>query len=203
SFRRSRRDRYARGRRGALRHLALRQPGHHLAEPAPDLLDRVRLLESALRVEVGRAVPVLRDPAPGVRAVADVPQDAPHLLAHARVDDSRPDRVVAVLRRVRDRVAHVRETALVDEVDDELHLVHALEVRDLGLVAGLDERLERRLHELADAAAEDDLLAEPVGLDLFGERGLDDAGAGRADALRVGERGLLGLSGWVLMNGNE
>jgi hypothetical protein len=36
----------------------------------------------------------------------------------------------------------VREAALADQVDDQLQLVQALVVRDLGLVAGLDERLE-------------------------------------------------------------
>jgi hypothetical protein len=35
--------------------------------------------------------------------------------------------------------------AAVHEVDDELQLVHRLEVRELRLVAGLDEGLERRL----------------------------------------------------------
>ncbi len=136
-------------------------------------------------------------------AVADVAQDLLHLRPNARVDDPRADRVVAVLGGVGDGVPHVRQPALVDEVDDELHLVHTLEVRDLGLVARVDERVEARLHELADAAAEDDLLAEPVGLDLFGERCRDDAGARRANALRVRERGLLGLAGYILVNGEQ
>ena len=66
--------------------------------------------------------------------------------------------------------------------------MQALEVRDLGLVAGLDERVEARLDEVGQAAAEHDLLAEQVGLGLLGERGLDDAGARAADAPRVGQR---------------
>ena len=70
------------------------------------------------------------------------------------VDDPRPARVVAVLRGVGDRVAHVGEPALVEQVDDQLHLVHALEVGDLGLVAGLDQRLEGGLDQVRDAAAE-------------------------------------------------
>ena len=51
-------------------------------------------------------------------------------------DDARAGHVVAVLGGVADRVAHVAEAAAVHEVDDELQLVQALEVRDLGLVAG-------------------------------------------------------------------
>ena len=35
------------------------------------------------------------------------------------------------------------------QVDDQLELVHRLEVRELGLVARLDQRLERHLHERA------------------------------------------------------
>ena len=41
-------------------------------------------------------------------------------------------------------VAHPGEAALPDQVDDQLQLVQALVVGDLGLVAGLDERLEAR-----------------------------------------------------------
>src|SRR2546422_592073 len=184
----------------ASRAVALGEPGHHPAELPAGLLARLLLLLRARRVQVRRAVAVLGDPAFGVRAVLDVLQDIAHLLAHARVDDPRADRVVAVLGGVAHRVAHVAEAAFIDEVDDELHLVHALEVRDLGLVARVDEGLPARLHELTDAAAEDDLLAEPVGLDLFLERRLDDAGARRAHALGVRERGLLGLARAVLVH---
>src|SRR5437879_583800 len=194
--------RLCRGRRLA-RDVAARQPRHHLAQLPPDLLDRLLLLLRARRVKVRRAVPVFGDPALGVRAVLDVLQDFAHLLAHARVDDPRADGVVAVLGGVAHRVAHVAEAALVDEVDDELHLVHALEVRDLGLVARVDEGLPARLHELADAAAEDDLLAEPVGLDLLLERRLDDAGARRAHALGVRARGLPGLARAALVHRGE
>ena len=80
---------------------------------------------------------------------------------------TRGPRVVTVLGRIRDRVAHVREPALVEEVDDQLHLVHALEVGDLRLVSGLDERLVGGLDQMRDAAAERRLFAEQVGLRLF------------------------------------
>src|SRR5688572_26547926 len=119
--------------RGPRRDLALRKPRHHFAEPPSDLLEGLLLLLGALRVQVLRAAAVLRDPLLRVRAVADLAQHALHLFAHARVDDPGTHDVVAVLRGVGDGVAHVREPAFVDQVDDELHLVHALEVRDLGL----------------------------------------------------------------------
>ena len=52
-------------------------------------------------------------------------------------DDARAGGVVAALGRVADRVAHVVQAAAVHQVDDQLQLVQALEVRDLGLIAGL------------------------------------------------------------------
>ena len=79
--------------------------------------------------------------------------------------------------------------------------MHALEVGDLGLVAGLDERLESGLDQRADAAAEDGLFAEQVGFGLLGEGGFDDARARDADALRVGQREGLRIAGRVLVDG--
>ena len=81
--------------------------------------------------------------------------------------------------------------------------MQALEVGHLGLVAGLDERLEADLHEFGGAAAEHGLLAEEVRLGLLLEGGADDAGAGRADALGPGEGGLHGLAGDVLLDRDE
>ena len=101
--------------------------------------------------ELGEAGVGLRDPPLRERAVLDLGEDLPHLLARPLVDDARTARVVAPLGRVGDRVPHPRQPALVDQVDDELQLVQALEVRDLGLVAGLDERLEAVADQLGDA----------------------------------------------------
>ena len=55
------------------------------------------------------------------------------LIAASRlvVDDPRAARVVAVLGRVGDRVAHPGQALLVHQVDDQLELVQALEVRHL------------------------------------------------------------------------
>ena len=100
-------------------------------------------------------------------------------------------------------MAHVLEAAAVHEVDDELELVEDLEVGEFGLVAGLGEDLEACLDEGGGAAAEDGLLAEEVGLGLFGEGGFEDAGAGAADALGVGEGEGEGVAGGVLLDGDE
>ena len=114
-----------------------------------------------------------------------------------------PTAMRAVLGGVGDRVVHPLDPALEDQVDDQLHLVHALVVRDLGLVAGLDERLEPELDQLGEAAAEHRLLAEEVGLGLLGERRLEDAGAAGADPGRVGERELARLAARVLRDRDQ
>ena len=90
-----------------------------------------------------------------------------------------------------------------DQVDDQLHLVDALEVRVLRLIARLDQRVKAGLHQGGHAAAQDGLLAEQVGLGLLAEGGLEDAGARAADARGVGQRIVLRLAGGVLIHGDE
>src|SRR5207244_10921530 len=59
-------------------------------------------------------------------AAPDVLQQLAHRRADVVVDHHRAAREVAVLGDVRNRVAHVGKAALVDQVDDQLHLVDAL-----------------------------------------------------------------------------
>jgi hypothetical protein len=80
------------------------------------------------------------------RTRLDVAEHGLHVLLDVRVDHARARDVVAVLGGVGDRPALLGDAALPHEVDDELELVQHLEVGDLGLVAGLDERLEAVLH---------------------------------------------------------
>ena len=77
------------------------------------------------------------------------------------------------------------------------------EVGALGLIAGFGEGFVARLDEGADAAAEHGLLAEEIGLGLFLEGGLEDSGAGAADALEVAEAERVGVAGCVLVDGDE
>ena len=78
-----------------------------------------------------------------------------------------------------------------------------LEVRALGLVAGLDEGLVAVADQLDETAAQHDLLAEQIGLGLFLERRVEHARARAADALGVRERGLLGLARRVVVHRDE
>src|ERR671910_828566 len=118
------------------------EPRHHPAQGLPGPLDRVVRPGLAHPGEVGPALVVLVDPLAGEGSRLDLGQDAAHLGLGAVVDDPGPAAVVAVLGRVRDRVAHAGQAALVHQVDDQLELVQALEIGDLGLVAGLGQGLE-------------------------------------------------------------
>jgi hypothetical protein len=159
------------------------------------------LLAHALEVLLAGAV--LGDPLAGERPVLDFPEDLLHRGAGGLADDAAASRQVAVLGRVGDRVAHPADALLVHEVDDQLEFVQALEVGELGVIAGVDQRLVARAHQLGEPAAQDGLLAEQVGLGLVLERRLDDPGAGGADALRVGQRKVAGFAAGVLVDGDQ
>ncbi len=95
---------------------------------------------------------VLQDPRPGIRPILNVLQHLPHGGPGLFGDDLGATGVIAMLGRVADRVAHVAQPALLDQVHDELHLVQALEVGNLRLVASLDQRLKASLDEGRRAA---------------------------------------------------
>src|SRR5262249_33639959 len=136
---------------------------HQGAKLLADLLDQLVRGFGPVAPEPRLAAVHLRDPQLRELAGTDVLEDALHPLAHVGVDHARAAHVVAELRGVGDRPAHVLQAALPDEVDDQLELVQALVVRDLRLVAGGDERLEACPDQLGRPAAEDGLLAEEVG----------------------------------------
>src|SRR5215207_7814698 len=174
------------------------EPRHHPAQGLPGPLDRVVRPGLAHPGEVGPALVVLVDPLAGEGSRLDLGQDAAHLGLGGVVDDPGAAAVVAVLGGVRHRVAHAGQAALVHQVDDQLELVQALEVGDLGLVAGLGQGLEAGLDERGGAAAEDGLLAEQVGLGLLLEGGDQGPGPGAADRPGVALGQVPGLAGGVL-----
>src|SRR5689334_16192251 len=160
------------------------------SEPRSDLLD-LRLRQLGARLVERRLAPVhLRNPLARERSVLNRLEHRPHVLTDVLVDDLRADGVRTVLRGVGDRVVHPLDPALPDQVGDQLELVQALVVGDLGLVPRLDERLEPQLDQLGDAAAEHRLLTEQIGLRLLGKRGLDHPRARSAERGPVGVRQL-------------
>src|SRR5690242_4054837 len=109
----------------------LADPGHHRPQLGPDLLDLMLGRAAAKRLELRPSGRLLGDDVAGEAALLDVAQEAAHRLAHVLVDDDGAAGEVAVLGRVRDRVAHAGQAALPDQVDDQLQLVQAFEIRDL------------------------------------------------------------------------
>src|SRR5262245_37756535 len=179
------------------------QPRHERPKLATDLLDRMRRGLLAQLAEVRLAAAVLRHPLVREPARLDVVEDLLHRLARLLADDAAAAGHVAVLGRVADRVAHVGDAALVDEVDDELHLVEALEVGHLGRVAPRHQRLVAGADELGQPAAQHGLLAEEISLGLLLERSLERRGTRAADTLRPRQGHLLGVPARILMDRDQ
>src|SRR5881394_630023 len=106
-------------------------PRHHRPQLRSDLLDRVLPRATTELGEATRATTRLRNPLARERAALNLLEDLLHLGLHLRAHDARPPRVVAILRRVADGVAHELHAAAVHQIHDELQLVQALEVGDL------------------------------------------------------------------------
>src|SRR6202521_556302 len=148
------------------------QPWHHGPQLRPDLLDQLAFGALAGGVEGGPARLVFQDPGAREGAVLDLTEDLAHLLADGGADDPWAADVVAELGGVADAVPHIAHAALVHQIDDQLHLVEALEVGELRLVAGLHHGGEAGLDQRGQSTAEDRLLAEKVRFGLLFERRL-------------------------------
>src|SRR5208337_700013 len=98
-------------------------------------------------VEALVASAIFGDPLAGEFALLNVGEHLFHGLAGGITDDGFATGEVAIFGGVGDGVAHAREAAFVDEIDDQLDLVETLEVGDLGLVAGLDKGFKALLDE--------------------------------------------------------
>src|SRR3989449_8638872 len=83
----------------------------------------------------------LENPFLGEPPALDLLEDALHLLLGLIGDDAGPAGYVAILGRGADRVAHVGDAALVDQVHDQLHLMQALEIRSEEHTSELQSRL--------------------------------------------------------------
>src|SRR6266545_5709098 len=176
---------------------------HEGAELAAYLLEQLIGGAAAKLLQLPLARVHLSDPLARERAVLNLTEHVAHALADVLVDHDWAAGVVAVLGRVRNREAHVREAAFPHDVHDQLQLVQALVVGDLGLVAGVDQRLEAGAHELGHASTQNRLLAEEVGLGLLRESGLDHPRPAGSQRSPVGEREVEGVTARVLGHGDE
>src|SRR5215471_18066108 len=117
------------------------------------------------------------------------------------VDNARTSSVVTVFGRIAHRISHVTQTALIEQIDNELQLMEAFEISDFRLVSRFNQRLEGHFHQRADAAAKDGLLAEEIAFGFFFESRFDNARFEVACSPGVRESVLLGLTAGILMNG--
>ena len=90
-----------------------------------------------------------------------------------------------------------------EQVNDQLDLVHAFEIGDFGLVACVDERLESAHDEFGQTAAQYGLLTEKVGLRFLGKGGRQYASPGSAEAVGVGQCTRLSLPGHILVHRHQ
>src|SRR5579875_1744748 len=165
----------------------LGDPRHHRAQLLADLLDSVFGGPAPERLEAGLAGGVLEHPFAGEAARLDIFEDPLHLGADMGVDDPGTARVVAVFGGVRYRITHIGDAAFIDQIDDQLDLVQALEIGHLRRIAGLHQGFVAGQDQRAEPAAQYRLLAEQIGLALFAKRRLDDPGAPAADRRGVRE----------------
>ncbi|EKD61954.1 MAG: hypothetical protein ACD_54C00008G0001 [uncultured bacterium] len=108
--------------------------------------------------------------------------------------------ILAILGGVRDRVIHVGDAAFIDQVNDQLHFVQALEIGHFRLVACFNQRLEPHADQLNQAAAENSLFAEQVGFAFLTEVGLDDARTAAADTRAIGQADFHRFAGCIGMH---
>jgi len=133
---------------------ALLQPGHHRPQPGPHLFYLVVFPFPAQLAEVREANTVLGDPLIGELARLNVRQKLLHDLAGLRANDPFTPGHIPVLGRVANGVAHVRDAALIDQVNNELHLMNALKVGHLWCIARLDQRFKAGPHKLSQATTQ-------------------------------------------------
>src|SRR6266478_8517654 len=179
------------------------QERHHGAKFGAQLLDGVLLLSLTRSQKIRTAFFILCDPGFCETAVANLGENLAHLVARLLGDDARSGGIIALLGSIADGVAHVAEASAVNQVNDELELVEAFEIGDLGLVASFRKRFEARFDQFTHAAAEHGLFAKEVGFGLLGKGGFQNASARAAESLSVGEGKRFRRTAGILLDSQE
>ncbi|SJM35764.1 conserved hypothetical protein [Mesorhizobium delmotii] len=154
-------------------------------------------------LEARHAGAVFLHPFRGELAGLDILQHALHLGLGVGGDDARTRDIFAPFGGVRDRVVHVGDAALIDQVDDQLDLVQALEIGHFRRIAGFHQRLETGADQFDQAAAQDNLLAEQIGFAFLAEIGLDDARTAAADAAGIGQSEIERIARSILVDRDQ
>ena len=178
-------------------------PLHHLAQLTASLFDWQVVFALTQLVHGLLARLTFSQEVLGELAILDLLQSSLHALLHRWGDDAWAGVVITKLGSVRDRVAHVADATLNHQINDQLHFVQALEVSHFRGVASFNQGVEAVLDQLRQATAEHNLLTEQVGFGFFLEGGFDDASASTTETSTVRQGQLQGVTGVVLVNGNQ
>src|SRR6202167_2762817 len=122
-------------------------PAHHAAQLCTHNLDRMLQFLLTQRGELVATVLVFLDPLAGKRSIPNVGQSFLHRVPCGIAHNFLAPCQVAVLGGIRDRVAHPSEAAFVDQVDNQLHLMQALKIGNLGSEAGFHQSLDSLLDQ--------------------------------------------------------
>src|SRR5581483_48813 len=145
------------------------QPGHHGPQIATNLLYLMLRTRAPHSQEAGTTGLILQNPARGERAILNFTQYVVHLLAYMLIDDARAGDVIAIFGGIADGVAHIVHTTLIEQIDDQFHLVHTFEVGNFRLIASFYERFKTCADQRSDATTQHRLLAEEIGLGLLSD----------------------------------
>src|SRR5699024_1868609 len=117
----------------------------------------------------------------GESTILDIAQDLLHRFLGVLCDDLRSGNVISIFRCIGDGVSHSGKTGLINQIDDQFHLMDTLKVCVSRVVSGFHQRLITSLHQSAHAAAENRLLTEQVCFCLCTESSLQHACSCAAD----------------------
>ena len=95
---------------------------------------------------------------------------------------------------------HFVEAALVQQIHDQLQFVQAFEIGGFRLITGLHQGVETMHDQLRGAAAQHGLFAEQVCFGFLRKGGVQYAGVGAAQRVRVAQRLVRGLTRCILVN---
>ena len=139
----------------------------------------------------------------GKGTILDILQNLLHSLLRLVRHNLRANHIPAVLSRIGDRIPHTAESGLIDQIDDELHLMDALKICISRVIPCFHKGLESCLHQSSNAAAQDSLLTEQIGFRLGLEGRLKKTSSCSADCKAIGKRQVLCLSGIILLDSDQ
>ena len=152
---------------------------------------------------MGQPAAILVDPFLGKFSRLDIFQQILHGLSDLGADNLLSPGKIPILRSVANRIAHISQTTLVDEIHDQLDFVHALKIRHLRWITRVHQGLISRLDQGREPAAQDRLLAKKISLGFIFKGSFNDRRPSTAQGLGIGQPHLLGIAGWILMYGEK